>query len=276
MKRFLSQIVLFCIFAFFVLLLCEGYYYYSGCFEKNVNGWEVYAAIHQSKTKQKKKKLILGDSVAMQLFPCDNDYDSIASLACNQALSMAGYYFLLTKYLNTNQENLPSEVILLINPLTLSNNLDHFAFHYFLKPFYRTEYYPLFSDYLVLRCQEIPHYWSARLPFIRSSSYSFAYEMPEEQYALVSPIAREYLQRITHALSNRNITFRIVPLPVSEEKRELLDDKYERSIANTELPIEIIQNIQAHTQYYPKECFKDKVHLTDACLRDVDKLQFIK
>lgn len=276
MKSFISKICYFVILAVLILLLCEGIYYYTGWYERKVNGWEVYAALRQSKTKQKKKKLVIGDSVAMQFFPCDNEYDTVVSLACNQAISMAGYYFLLTNYLRTNKDNLPKEVILLITPMTLSNNLDGFAFHYFLKPFYSEEYMAQYTHYLLNRCHQIPFYWLANWPFVRSSSYTFEYSLSTDEYVLASPIAQEYLLKINQLLMTLDIQFSIVPLPVCEENRDLLNTKYKLCSQTNELPLDMLLLLTERTIYYPKELFVDEIHLTTQALKTIDKQQFIK
>ncbi len=271
MKKFFIRALAFSLAAIILLLACEAYYYYSGMFESKVDGWEVYAAKRQSKTKQHKKKLVLGDSVAMQLFPCDADNDSIASLACNQAISLAGYYFLLQNYIETNREDLPVEVILLINPLTLSNDLDRFAFHYFLKPFYTKEYLPEYSDSLSKRCHQIPFYWLSMMPFVRSSSYTFHYDLPEEDYAWLSPISQDYLPQMIQICEAHNMRFRMVPVPIDEVKRKVVETKVaaEPSL-NT-----VLTDFTSRFQYYSDDCFRDKTHLTPAALQSIDKSQFL-
>lgn len=276
MKKFIYTIFSFTIFAAIILLLCESIYYHTGWFERKVNGWEVYAAIRQSKTKQKKKKLIIGDSVAMQFFPCDNEHDTVVSLACNQAIGMAGYYFLLNNYIKTNRDNLPEKVILLITPMTLGNNLDGFAFHYFLKPFYTQEYMENYSQYLLDRCQQIPFYWMASCPFVRSSSYTLKYCLSTEEFVLVSPISQEFLLKINHLLMSLDIQFSIVPLPVCEDKRDSLNTKYRLCAHTNELPIDILFSLAERTIYFPKELFVDDIHLTNQALKTIDKYQFIK
>ncbi len=259
------------------LLICESIYYYSAAYQSKVNGWEVYSAIKQSKKVHKnKKKLILGDSVAMQLFPCDRDNDSIISLACNQAVSLAGYYFLLTNYVKENREDLPEEVILLINPLTLRNDLDQFAFHYFLKPFYNAEYKERFSGELITRCKQIPFYWASQIPFIRSSSYSISYDLPLECYHLASPITQEYFRRILVICSQTNIAFRLVSVPVNIDKQAMINDLFRQSIDANELPEDLMRAFQQNVSYYPSSDFKDKIHLTDSALVKVDRNKFIQ
>ena len=214
MKQFVVRILKFLAIALAMLLLCESIYFYSGYYQDKVNGWEVYTAIRKSKQKVcKVKRLLLGDSVAMQMYPCDKDYDDMVSLACNQAITMAGYYFLLDNFIELNKEALPDEVVLLVNPYTLSSNVDQFAYHYFLKPFYNDKYRALFSSILQQRISKIKCYQTARLPFIRTSNYSPTYEMPEGDYIFVSPISKEYLERMWNLCKQKGISLQLMFTP---------------------------------------------------------------
>ena len=276
MKRFIRHTACFSALTLVVLLICEGIYYYGAIYQSKVDGWEVYAALKQSRKKQSKKKLLLGDSVAMQLYPCDKEHDSIVSLACNQAISLAGYYFLLTNYIETNRESLPEEVILLLNPLTLSNNLDQFAYHYFLKPFYNEDYKPHFTSYLSLRCRQIPFYWTAQLPFIRSSSYSFSYELPIESYALLSPISYDYLQLMIDVCASLQIDFKMCSVPINVSQETIIENKL--GLENLDRETKYYDVLKAYIssfRYIPSENFIDKVHLTSETLQHIDKNELL-
>lgn len=276
MKRFLINTILFSLCASIVLLSNEAHYFYSGNFKDQIDGWEVYVAQKRSKTKSRnhKKKLILGDSVARQLFPVENEResDSIVSLACNQAISMAGHYFLLSNYIESNAENLPEEVILLIHPMTLSNNLDIYAYHYFLKPFYCSEYKQDFSDVLIQRYKQIPLYWSAKLPFIRSSSFTFEYRLPDEEYNLVSPLTKFYISKILSLCKNNDIIFELYSAPVSIEKKELVEEKLVDAIASNEFYVELLNAYLNSIKYFPATEFYDGVHLTSEGLTNIKEL----
>mgnify|MGYP003312092401 CR=1 FL=1 len=102
MKRFISLVF---VYAFVVLLLLlpgELYkMYFIEDFE-TIAGCEIRVAEKKSKTKTSKKvkKLILGDSTGHALYPTENEYVNILSLACNQAITMAGQYFLGKLYIH--------------------------------------------------------------------------------------------------------------------------------------------------------------------------------
>ena len=139
---------------------------------------------------------MLGDSVGKQLYDNAKDYEDIYSLACNQAISMAGQYFLLHNYLEYNIDSLPEKVILLCTPFTLRNNLDIYAYQYFLKPFYTSEYKSLFSEPLINRIKQIPYYWTTQLPLVKTSNFTVSYELPIRNYQIISPITECYLNKI--------------------------------------------------------------------------------
>ena len=111
-------------------------------YKSTIYGNEVYKAIEKSKKKNKRNKLILGDSTANQFYNCkDGDPQDAYSLTCTQAIGMVGQYLLLTNYLNTG--NRPDTVYLVYTPFSFWDNLDQvYTYHYFLKPFYYDEYKP--------------------------------------------------------------------------------------------------------------------------------------
>ena len=261
MKQFVVRILKFLAIALAMLLLCESIYFYSGYYQDKVNGWEVYTAIRKSKQKVcKVKRLLLGDSVAMQMYPCDKDYDDIVSLACNQAVTMAGYYFLLDNFIELNKEALPDEVVLLVNPYTLSSNVDQFAYHYFLKPFYNDKYRALFSSTLQQRISKIKCYQTARLPFIRTSNYSPTYEMPEGDYIFVSPISKEYLERMWNLCKQKGISLQLIFTPAKESNKANIETALEASIINGEFIFDFLIQSKSSLTFLPDSLFKDNVH----------------
>ena len=145
MRRFISITCLYLLALLFVTLPPEIYKIATDAGYGNAPGGEVRAAVKVSKmrTNKKIKKLIMGDSTGHALYPSENQYDSIASMACNQAITFAGQYFLLKNYLDTNKDNLPQEIILLVTPESFGNDVDQYAYQYFLKPFPIVEYHSI-------------------------------------------------------------------------------------------------------------------------------------
>ena len=156
MRRFVIGIIAYLIIVLMLWNVFGILKMYTHRYEKKVNGSEIYDAIIASETKKKVKRIVLGDSVGCQLYPVDKEYDSVVSMSCNQAITMAGHYFLLKKFIDANHEGLPEEAILLITPFSLSNDVDKYAYHYFLKPFPLSEYSSLFTKHLTQRIHSIP------------------------------------------------------------------------------------------------------------------------
>lgn len=264
MKYFLEQIAKFFSIALAMLLLCESIYFYTDAYQDKVNGWEVYVALNKSKKKHEKvKRLLIGDSVAMQIYPCDKEYDDMVSLACNQAITMAGYYFLLKNYCESNEKCLPDEVVLMLSPFTLGSNLDQFAYHYFLKPFNNSEYSDLFSSYLIDRIEKIKCHRTANLPFVRSSNYSPSYSMCADDYVLLSPISIDYYERIKRICDEGKIALQVVFVPSKECNRLKIESMFEESMKMNELPMELYDYWEKTKSFFPDNYFKDNVHFLD-------------
>lgn len=266
MSQFLNQVSKFLLIALAILLLCESLYFYSGCYHDKVNGSEVYYALTKSKSKvnKKYKVLIIGDSVALQLYPATKDYDDIISLTCNAAVSVAGFYFLMNNYFRTNPDLLPDEVIFLVNPFTLSNNLSVLSFHYFLKPFYNNEYYSEITSSLFDRIHEIPHYWLSQMPFVRSSSYCINYELEPPEWTWISPIANDYIRKSYELADSMNVEFKLIPSPIRSDRENEIMLAIQKSINNHETDLlnsNLMQNYISMINFMDTSCFSDHIHL---------------
>ena len=147
MKKFILSCTIFLLISGIILSIKPNYLVLTGKYKVTVAGKEIYQSIFKSKQKKKSKKILLGDSVGNQLFTNTTNNDTLNSLACNQAISMAGQFILLNNYLNSG--NKVDTVLLIFTPFSFQNNLDQvFTYHYFLKPFYIYEYKPLFKKKL--------------------------------------------------------------------------------------------------------------------------------
>lgn len=220
----------------------------------------VYHSIEKSKKKKKVKKLLIGDSTAEQLY---NNYiynDSIYSLACNQAITVVGQYFLLNNFIDANKDELPEEIIFLCNPCALLNNLDKYTFPYFLKPFYNEEYKPLIDNYLMKRIKTIPLYFISQIPLIKTSDYTpakFCFPKEEKFEGIFSPLTKDYLKKIELLCKNNNIKFRFEPSPVSKSLWDIL-----KLPENSDYPIDTlaVDNYFQKVNYFEDSLFVDGFH----------------
>ncbi len=271
MKKFIIKSTIYIVICTAIAFGAEYLYYRYSDWRKTIDGWEVYKAILNSKTKQCKKKLLIGDSVGMQLFPCNEENDSVALCTCNQAITMAGFYMLMKNYLETNEDCLPEEVILLVTPLSLRNNVDEFTYHYFLKPFGGCEYRKEYTRILKEQLRNIPQSWTATLPFIRISMYTKKY-IPQEGDWAISPIATEYLQMMDSMATAYNVRFVMRSAPV---KRCHKDD-IENRVQSIESMPDYLNSYWNQLEYMNDSCYVDKVHFTEAVLQTIEKQYLLK
>lgn len=265
MKKFVVKIAIYFILVMCTILPIEFYKISKSYVNFNeINGYEIYVSIMKSKSKTKKfKVLLLGDSVGNQLYSNTKEDEIVYSLACNQTISMAGHYFLLHNYLEYNVDYFPEKVILLCTPFTFSNNLDIYAYHYFLKPFYTDEYKYLFSEPLLERIKQIPFYWTTQLPLIKTSNYSVSYELSKGNYCVISPITEYYLNKIIDECRTNGIKFEIFSTPSRESNMLSIEDKYNQAINRHEFDaIDFdFNNYFDSFKFLPDSCFVDNVHL---------------
>ncbi|MBQ7531581.1 MAG: hypothetical protein IJT12_07720 [Paludibacteraceae bacterium] len=230
-----------------------------------VIGHEFRAAekLSKSKSKKKVKKLIIGDSTGYALYPCTRSYDSIVSLACGTSISMGGHYFLLKNYLDSNPDNPPEEVVLLLTPMSFSNDLDKYAYQYFLKPFPIWEYKPLYTDHLYQRVKSIPYYWTAYLPFIHSSGYTPEKSVPKkEPEVYLSRTCYEYLLQIDSITKANGIPLRMISSPVRDDYMQRVENISKALCEESSVGISHLAGPYIETiNYYPANLFHDEVHL---------------
>ena len=264
MKRFFTNLGIYVIVFLLMSLSIELYRNRNGVANRRgFLGAEIYQAISKSLMNCKVGKLVLGDSVGLQLYPSENDYDDMVSLACNQAITVAGQYFLLLNVIESNKNDLPKEVILIITPFSLSNDVDHFAYHYFLKPFPPKHFSKYYTEHLAQRIHSIPLYWTANLPFIRTSNYTPQWAVPSPQTTnSLSLLSYEYLLRMDSVAKANDMTFRMVCPPIRDDRRNEVDqffgnlpDGYMTKLSG------LLRSYQESVVYMPSECYWDQTHL---------------
>jgi len=270
MKHFISVICIYLLVVLLIVLPPELYKILTDANYSDVAGGEVRAAVKVSKTKTNKKikELILGDSTGHALYPSEKEYDSIASMACNQAITFAGQYFLLKNYLETNKENLPQEIIFLLTPESFGNDVDIFAYQYFLKPFPVFEYKSLYTNHLYSRIKSIPFYWTANLPFIQTSNYTPRAAVPAYTERLpMSELTYEYMILMDSITKEYKIPFELRSTPVRDDRKNEIENVAQNiySTGSTRFSHLLRPYVESIT-YYPSDLFVDPVHMKDTAL----------
>lgn len=261
MKPFLIKLFIFSIGLFLLYPIKTIYLLKNERYKKLVLGKEIYLSQEKSKSRNKNvKTLIIGDSVGHQLFKNDEFNDTLYSLACNQAISMAGCYFLLEDFLKLNPE--VKKVVFIYAPRTFKNNLDQqYTFQYFLKPFYNDEYKPRFSSVMTGQIKKVPFYYLSQFPPILTSNWTPDWDFSKEiDGYYMSPISNDFLKRIIHLCKERSVKFIIMPTPSRISLHPLITD-LQNSI---HFPDYDFNDYFSRIDYIPDSCFLDDVHLKEA------------
>jgi hypothetical protein len=188
---------------------------------------DVYLAIELSQKPTSYRKVILGDSVARQLFHPERQPDSdYYHLTSNQAISMLGQYILLENYLKHNASN-TEEVVLVMLPESFDSNLDNkWTFTYFLLPFFSEENEQYISEYASNQIEKYPFYFLSRFKqlryiakYLRIDYSQFKGDSHHTHEYYLSPISIQYIRRMNKLCDEHNITFRVLPSPLPDEHR---------------------------------------------------------
>ena len=276
-KTFLIRFFLFSLPVLAALTAYTCYYYINNKYQYSVNGREIYWAIKKSTKPKKVKKLLIGDSVAEQLFDNRKYNDSIYSLACNQAISCVGYYSLLKDFLDTNRDSLPDEVILVIHPLSFQNNLNQvYTFHYFLKPFYCPPFKQNFSATVCRQIEKVPFYYLSQFPFIKISNWSPDFRPEKESNGhFLAPVSLEYILRMKNLCDSLHIPFHIVAPPVSNVYRKEINQNTqlilnESAAINMQTDFALYMN---SVKYMDNALYKDEMHFLQPEKVDIDYIK---
>ena len=260
MKKIILKSLLFSSFLVVLFYAKPIYLLLNDRYKSVVAGKEIYFSIFKSKQKKKAKKIILGDSVAYQLFPNTSNNDTINSLACNQAISLAGQYILLNNYINAG--NKLDTVYLIFNPFSFKNNLDQkYTYHYFLKPFFIAEYKPLFTELVFNQVNKIPYSFICREPYILTSNWAPNFiTLDKNKFTMLSQISLEYLQKIKQLSIKNNFQLIILPVPISLRYKAIIKNINMNEIINNNLASEF-KNFFSQIIYLEDTLFEDGTHL---------------
>ena len=260
MRKFILNLIIFLLITSIILSIIPNYLVLTGKYKVTVAGKEIYHSIFKSKQKNKSKKIILGDSVGYQLFSNAKNNDTIYSLACNQAISMAGHFIILNNYLNAGNE--VDTVFLIFTPFSFQNNLNQvYTYHYFLKPFYIDEYKSLFTKKVNEQIQKIPYFNFCRFSNILTSNWAPNFISTDTiKYSFLSPISIEYLIKIKELSTKHNFKLIILPTPTALSSKNEVEKMDENEIVNNNLEREF-ENYFKHIIYLNDSIFIDGTHL---------------
>jgi hypothetical protein len=261
MKKFIGKVLIFLLCASIACSIIPLVLWYTSMYEKFVSGKDIYTSIRESKKLNKQKKLIIGDSVAQQLFPNTERDSSFVSLTCNMALEMCGHFLLLNNYMMAG--NRVDTVYLVYHPLSFKYNLNQsYTFQYFIKPFYTDEYNSYFTQIVHEQIAKIPNYRMARLLPIRTSNWMPNFVCKDSVINFMSPLSLEYLKRMKALANSHNFQLILFPDPVTDSMKYIVN-KIDRQIL-------VEHDLDKEFDYY----FENITYLNDSVF--VDEYHFRK
>lgn len=259
MKHFVVKTFIFVLIAVGIFHIKSFYLLRDNKYTKKVFGQEVYYSIDKSKKKNKARKVLLGDSVGKQMYDNLEENDTINSLACNQAISVAGQYILLHNYLEAG--NTIDTAYIFFTPFSFVNNLDQiFTYNYFVKPFYRDEYKSLFTPLVKQQVAKIPYTDIAWYPAILTNNWSPEFQTKDPKINFLSPISIEYLHKMSDLAKAHHFKIVMVSAPVSYKKKPEVELLNRSEIAANGLQ-EVFKGFFESIIYLDESNFVDGTHL---------------
>ena len=261
MKKFILKSSLFLVVSFLFIFIMSTFLLHTKIFKLNYYPEKViYTAIDKSKKNNNSTTLLLGDSVANQIFNNEEEFEKLNSLATNRAISLAGQYFLLNDYLKTG--NKIDTLIMLFVPWSFKNNLDQiYTYHYFLKPFYNSEYSDQFSKLVLTQIDKLEYNSFSQFPPIKITPWAPKFTPPNSfNFTFLSPISVDYLNKISHLSKQYNFSVKIIAPPISYERKLYIENIDKSEILQTELSSELFDYLEK-VKFENKSNFSDGTHL---------------
>lgn len=140
MWKFLGKVIIAAL-TVICLFLCGNFIWYKYLNRSRITAFEVYDAISFVEQNTDYTSLVLGDSVARQIFNPDYQGESAdtAYLATNQAITAAGNYMLVRRF----HENNPQlrDVYYIATPNSFLSNVNFkYTYSYFITPLYNDSF----------------------------------------------------------------------------------------------------------------------------------------
>lgn len=247
-------------------ILTDSTEYISG----NVGPDEIVPYIYRTLDPGESTRLILGDSVCHQMFEGLQQYnDAYAIIPSNGAITISGQYILAHEYLESTQD--VTDIYLIVLPDSLIRSYDTtYGYQYAVMPFVLTDtlrlldedtidimkqtYGDIFLRYRVVKLID-PSGINRKIYLNILRNRTDGYE-PEYRYEL----ADKYLRKIDEECMARGVKFHLIPCPVAESRRQLMEE-LKKEASGSEI-IKIAPDFFDRIVYYPDEEAADRTHFS--------------
>lgn len=230
-------------------------------------GDEVYNAIEYSEKNSGYKKVVLGDSVAKQLFVPGTAYkNEYYSLTANRVIGLAGQYLLLKNYLENNPQT--EEVVIMLLPSSVQQDFnDKLTYSYFVLPFF--SYYRYFmtdksvkvieDNYGIFSNSEVL-FMMTRSALLRNLYQTYVMDVSDMES---TDSWKEYMVKIQEMCDEKgiNVKWRSSPLSDTEESHQK-EETLIKNCGETEMAI-LTDDYFNSIKYYDEKNMRDGIHFYD-------------
>ena len=219
-REFLTQAAMFTVIGFVVLNFLS-LLVLNTFLNRVLVAFEVWQALDHATTRGSASTIVLGDSVARQIYNRQNELQTgFLHLTTNQAVSMAGQEILLRRAIDNNPRI--KRVVLLYVPESYSNDLDQqFTFNYFAKPFCDFSTWSTLTPLVRERMRRRPEIWAAFLPLVKATQllsnvdYSRFARFSSTAGPHLSEVSVEALRRMQELCTQLGISFELRSPPIA-------------------------------------------------------------
>jgi hypothetical protein len=228
-----------------------------------IENGQIYNAIVKSrKTLNSSNTILLGGSVANQMYYNEDYNGKINSFCSVMPITMAGQYLILKNISRHNNLN-GKDVVLIMHPNGFTARLHGAAlYHYFMKPFYNSEFLPLMDEIMQEKITEVNMNFIYSIPIVRCTNWTPEKGSVELKNtgAKLAPLTIHYLKKMEELAKQYHFKFKVVA-PILPEKNKFLSyDELKKEISANNLDY-IFRDYFNHIIYYSDNLFIDGFHL---------------
>jgi hypothetical protein len=209
------------------------------------------------------KVVVLGDSVADQLFPAGILRNSLTT---NGAVLMCGQYILAYNALTRNPKL--KYLVLMINPQAIGFGFERgWTYSSFVKPFYTPANLGHFSGLIWSKMRTRPLSFLAILPLVKVARCFSDIRFPSrrERSNFFSDVSLEYLRRIEKLAAARHVQLLILSPPVPAGRRSSLVQRMRLGVSQNHLE-SCFRDYFERMIFIDDQYFRGSIHLQGAYL----------
>ena len=253
--------------------------YYKVTNDQRQVAFEVYDAVDRAGVNEGYTGLVLGDSVARQVFQpkYQDESDDICYLATNQAVTTVGNFMLLERFIENNPQL--EDVYYVARPDSIMGNVNFiYTYSYFVTPLYnesmrqylepetREEIEVIFGRFWARR--EFPKWLLAKYPKLLDIYQNDCRNILQFRKwtgdAEEADMAALYLGKMKAVCDEKNINFHLLSAPLPEGYQYSFEEMEER--LDFEGKEELIRECADSIIYVQKDELVDGVHMSDSFL----------